>query len=268
MELGEEILVPSEIDLIAFDEGGFRTGAFQTWHCDGRISLPICSAAAPVARSLMSYAAAVLTILIAGLAAVFATIHSIPSIAFPKLARLRTPNRPRAHRSDRSSRPARARRTRHCIESLSLSRSASPRIRRAVLVTSASVQSFASCLPFTPPRAHSGRVRRPSPRHCTDAVMFLPRWNFSSPEAITSIVGFSRTREDACCIVVGFTLGYPPGGRKSHGATRIYEAAITGKRRLFRATEQFPCFVEPHAAALGLKPQGCCWHVCILEGRL
>jgi hypothetical protein len=57
-------------------------------------------------------------------------------------------------------------------------------------------------------------------------------------------------------------------GRKSHGATRIYEAAITGKRRLFRATEQFPCFVEPHAAALGLKPQGCCWQVCILEGRL
>jgi hypothetical protein len=38
------------------------------------LSLPICSAAAPVARSLMSYAAAVLTILIAGLAAVFAPI--------------------------------------------------------------------------------------------------------------------------------------------------------------------------------------------------
>jgi hypothetical protein len=29
MELGEEILVPSEIDLIAFDEGGCRTGAFR-----------------------------------------------------------------------------------------------------------------------------------------------------------------------------------------------------------------------------------------------
>jgi hypothetical protein len=33
----------------------------------------------------------------------------------------------------------------------------------------------------------------------------------------------------------------------------------------FRATGQFPCFVEPHAAALGLKPHVCRWHVCILK---